>query len=377
MRYHSGEWERDKIVVHDDINAYKIFETLNARGVKLSIPDLLKNYLFSVITRENDTPDNELNDLDERWSMVVTQLGDTDFTNFIRYHHNFQEKLSTKKNLFTSIRRLTQSPKKAYEYLDSLTQYSPLYVSLGNPDDEWWREQDDVYREAKPYLSTLRLFNLKQAFTILMPAFFAFTPEEFVKLCQYIMVLSIRYNIICHLSSNILEHKYNQIAIKIYNKELKRASHVKNNDVFRNLYPDDKTFSNAFEFYKIPSRQTSKKIRFFLVAIERHLGLNLSENDISLEHICPYNPDKIWIDAFGEGYQEVKDRLGNMLLLPQKTNKNIDTKPFLTKKESYAASGFKLAEKVAHYDEWNQTTVNNFQNWMATQATEIWKISYD
>jgi len=35
-----------KIVVKDDINAYKVFETLNARGVQLSTPDLLKTISF-------------------------------------------------------------------------------------------------------------------------------------------------------------------------------------------------------------------------------------------------------------------------------------------------------------------------------------------
>jgi hypothetical protein len=32
----------------NNLNAYKVFETLNARGVQLSTPDLLKNYLFSI-----------------------------------------------------------------------------------------------------------------------------------------------------------------------------------------------------------------------------------------------------------------------------------------------------------------------------------------
>ncbi len=36
------------IYVDDDINAYKVFETLNARGVKLSTTDLLKNSIFSL-----------------------------------------------------------------------------------------------------------------------------------------------------------------------------------------------------------------------------------------------------------------------------------------------------------------------------------------
>ncbi len=366
-----------KIVVQNDLNAYKVFETLNARGVQLSTPDLLKNYLFSVVTQHNDVPDNELNDLEESWSEVITQLGETDFTNFIRYHHNFQAKLVTKKDLFASIRRLAHSPETAYEYLDSLHKYAPLYVSLGNPDDEWWSNQEISYREAKQYLNTLRIFNIKQPFTILMTAFFAFSPTEFVKLCQYIMVLSIRYNVICHLSPSEQEQKYNQIAIKIHEQELKRASHVKNNNLFKKLYPDDNTFSNTFEFHKMPSRQTPKKIRFILATIENHLGNHVSENEISLEHVCPYNPNETWIETFGEGYEEVKDRLGNMLLLSKRTNQDIDTKSFQQKRAIYADSGFKLAEKVASYEEWNKQSVDDFQNWMAKQAIEIWKINYE
>jgi hypothetical protein len=145
---------------------------------------------------------------------------------------------------------------------------------------------------------------------------------------------------------------------------------MKNSDLFKDLYPDDRTFFNAFEL--MPSRQTAKKIRFILAAIE---GNKITENKVSLEHIC--NPNEAWITGFGEGYKDVKDRLGNMLLLPKQINKEIDTKPFMEKKEIYAASGLKLAEKVANYDEWNKQSVDEFQHWMAKLATEIWKIRYD
>jgi len=364
-----------RIVVQDDLNAYKVFETLNARGVQLSTPDLLKNYLFSIITSNNDVPDNELTELDSRWGEVVTQLGETDFTNFLRYHHNFQTKLVTKKDLFASVRRLADSPKKAYAYLASLGRYAPVYVSLGNPDDDWWHNQDPVYREAKQALEGLRLFNIKQPFTILMTAFFVFPPEEFVKLCRYILVLSIRYNVICHLSPSEQENKYNQLAMKIHQQQFKRASHIKNSEQFKDLYPNDKTFCNAFEFHKMPSRQTPKKIRFLLAQIESYLGNPTSDMNLSLEHICPYNPPQTWINEFGEGYEEVRDRLGNMLLLPKSDNKQIDTAPFSQKKAFYAQTRFKLAEKVAQYEQWNKQAVDDFQHWIAEQAVKTWQVN--
>jgi uncharacterized protein with ParB-like and HNH nuclease domain len=52
-----------KIVVRDELNAYKVFETLNARGVQLSTPDLLKNYIFSIITKNDDVDNAELDEL--------------------------------------------------------------------------------------------------------------------------------------------------------------------------------------------------------------------------------------------------------------------------------------------------------------------------
>ena len=367
-----------KIVVQDDLNAYKVFETLNARGVQLSTPDLLKNYLFSVITRNNDVPENELTELDIRWGEVITQLGETDFTNFLRYHHNFQAKLVTKKDLFSSVRKIADSPTEAYQYLESLGRYAPVYASLGNPDDDWWLNQEPIYREAKQYLETLRLFSIKQPFTILMTAFFSFTPEEFVKLCRYIMVLSIRYNVICHLSPSEQENKYNQIAMLVYNKTFKRAGHVKNNVLFKEIYPDDKTFFNAFEFHKMPSRQTPKKIRFLLAQIEAYLrGDNaINDRELSLEHICPYNPTEAWVNDFGEGYEEVQDRLGNMLLLPKPENKKLDTQVFSSKKKFYQQTGFKLTDKVVQYEQWNKQSVDHFQYWMAEQAVQTWRVAF-
>jgi uncharacterized protein with ParB-like and HNH nuclease domain len=43
-----------KMIVKDNLNAFKVFETLNARGVELSSSDLLKNYLFSIAAKEGE-----------------------------------------------------------------------------------------------------------------------------------------------------------------------------------------------------------------------------------------------------------------------------------------------------------------------------------
>jgi uncharacterized protein with ParB-like and HNH nuclease domain len=256
-----------KIVVQDDLNAYKVFETLNSRGVQLSTPDLLKNYIFSIITSNDDVMDEKLDDLDEEWSVIVSQLGENNFTEFIHYHHNFQKKS---------------------------------------------------------------------------------------------VVLSIRYNVICRNSPIELENLYNQIAIKIFNQNYVRASHVKNCEEFRKLYPENNAFFNAFEFHKISSRQSSKKIRFLLAEIESYLDHKVDYTKTSLEHICPYHPE-----------QTIKDRLGNMVLLEKDELKRSD---FKEKKQFYLNTPFALAKKIAEYNEWNLQNLNDYQAWLAEQAVNTWRL---
>lgn len=362
-----------KIVVQDDLNAYKVFETLNARGVQLSTPDLLKNYIFSVITKNDDIPDEDLDDLDLRWSEIISQLGESNFTDFIRYHHNFRAKSVTKKTLFKSVRQLTDIPENAHIYLQSLTEYAPIYASLLNPYDEWWTNQEDVgYRKVTRYLEAFSLFNIKQPFTILMIAFTKFRADEFIKLTKYLYILSIRYNVICHHSPKEQERLYNQIAIKIFNEEYTRASHIKNSEEFKKLYPDDKTFINVFEFHKMPSRQSSKKIRFLLSEIESYLGdYSVDYTKTCLEHICPYHPDQAWHDCFGDSVNDIQDRLGNVILLDKDELKRAN---FEQKKQTYSNSPYQLAKEVAQYDEWNIQMLNHHQNWLAEQAANTWSI---
>ncbi|EAA3611248.1 HNH endonuclease, partial [Salmonella enterica] len=114
-----------------------------------------------------------------------------------------------------------------------------------------------------------------------------------------------------------------------------------------------------------------KKIRFLLSEIEGHLGNQCDYEKTTLEHICPYHPEKEWCDSFGEGINDVKDRLGNMILMDKD---NLKRSSFEDKKKEYTKSGYFLASKVTEYAEWNLETVNDFQKWMSKQAVNVWKV---
>ncbi|WP_052599742.1 DUF262 domain-containing protein [Aureispira sp. CCB-QB1] len=363
-----------KITVLDGINAYKVFETLNARGVMLSTPDLIKNYIFSIIAQVETITETELDELDEKWSEIIIQLGEKNFTDFVRYLYNSEYSYVAKKDLFKSIRNKYQTPQAASTYLTKLSTNASLYTSLSKPHDEWWVSTDNTYLGAKPYLEAFKLFGIKQPNVILLAAYNKFTPDEFVKTAKYLYMLSIRYNIICNYSSSEQEKKYNIIAKKITRGNYERASHIKNNNEFKDLYPKDDIFKNTFAFYKMPSRRFAKKIRFLLAEIEKsQFGRSVNYLDVTLEHICPYNPSEEWRATFGEGVQDVSDRLGNMVLL---NRDELKRDPFNVKQRAYLDSSILLTQKAGIYGEWKLASVNAYQEILADLATKTWKVDY-
>ena len=248
-----------------------------------------------------------------------------------------------------------------------------LYTSLLNPYEEWWNSIDTKYLEVKPFLEAFKLFGLKQPNIILLAAYKKFTPEEFVKTAKYLYALSIRYNVICNYSANDQEKRYNTIARNISNGTLSRASHVKNSQEFKELYPDDDAFKSTFAFYKMPSRRSSKKIRFLLSELEKQFGRDIKYLGVTLEHICPYNPDGDWNASFGEGIHDVSDRLGNMVLLDRD---ELGRASYIEKQKVYLESPYRLAKKASEYKEWTLASVNDFQVWLSDVAARTWKVDY-
>ena len=74
--------------VRDDEAAFTIFETLNARGVELSSPDLIRNRLFSILY-DADRTKQTLKEMSTRWQETIENLGAGDVISFLRHFPGF------------------------------------------------------------------------------------------------------------------------------------------------------------------------------------------------------------------------------------------------------------------------------------------------
>ena len=120
------------IAVTDELNAFKVFETLNSRGVRLSATDLLKNYLFSVIASDH-THETELKALEEKWERIVDELGSESFPDFLRVYWNSCHKLVRKADLFKTIRRHVTTKEQSFALLRELDRFTSIYAALRTP----------------------------------------------------------------------------------------------------------------------------------------------------------------------------------------------------------------------------------------------------
>ena len=145
------------IEVTDQINAFKVFETLNARGVQLSASDLLKNYLFSVIDATKPHK-SEIDELENLWSKIIGKLGKIKFEDYLRYYWNSENKTVRKNQLFKTIRNNINSKEDVFKLIRNLDDTADLFIAIQDPESAYWNDIPNVQK----YLSELKLFGIKQ-----------------------------------------------------------------------------------------------------------------------------------------------------------------------------------------------------------------------
>ena len=74
-----------RIMVTDSYDAYRIFETVNATGVDLSVADLLKNMVFEYLLEDEDSGEDIAQ---QKWASMKENLAEinVEVARFVRYH---------------------------------------------------------------------------------------------------------------------------------------------------------------------------------------------------------------------------------------------------------------------------------------------------
>ena len=360
------------ITVTDQLNAYKVFETLNARGVRLSATDLLKNYLFSLLHREGQH-EAELRSLDDRWEQIVGRLGAESFPDFLRAHWISRRTFVRQSDLFKTIRGQVTGRQDVFNLLQDMEEDMDAYLALTQPDASEWPQS------LRTFARNLRMFSVRQPLPLLLAGRRRLDEVEFEKLLRAIVMISFRYNVIGNLQTSVQERTFHAEAVRIARKEHRKLAEIL--EGLRSVYPSDDRFRSAFAEKSISVKQTRNRriVRYLLCEIERQTSgsvIDFESSKISLEHICPTNPDNGWEQFTDEEVDALSSRLGNMLLLEEGPNRNVGNAEYDVKRAAYGSSGYESTRNVAEdYDEWTPERIDARQSAMARLATGIWRVS--
>lgn len=356
------------IEVTDQLNAFKVFETLNARGVQLSSADLLKNYLFFVVD-ETKPHISEIEELENIWSKIVGKLGEQKFEDYLRYYWNSINKSVGKKNLFKNVKGSIKSKEQVFELIRNLNDTADLYLAIQNPEDEFWRDKPDIRKSLKE----LKLFQIRQINSLFLSALRNLEVENFKKLAKICSVISFRYNIIGGLNPNAQEDVYNTVALKISsNKRFEVAD-------FQTIYVSDLNFENDFSTKEFRNTTRNHKIvKYILSKIEvyQHKNEIDAESDLfTIEHILPENADDTWGNFTFEEINRSVYRMGNLTLLERKLNREAGQKGYVEKIVLFAQSNSELTKTLPdNFNTWNEDKLAARQRELAKHAKAIWKI---
>ena len=364
------------ITVTDELNAFTVFETLNARGVRLSATDLLKNYLFSLISREG-AHESEIRTLENRWEDIVGFLGSESFPEFLRIFWNSRNRLVRKFELFKTIRGQIRDKAGAFALIRDMDRHARVYAALRSPEDGAWTAQE------RGSLAQLQMFNVRQPLAVLLAAFERFEQEDrigFERFLRSIAVVSFRYNVICGRQGNEQEVLYNGIARGLSAGRI--AGVAEAIGALRPVYPSDGEFRTAFadKTLRTTSSRNKKVVRFILFQIEEHLSggsLDFESARYGIEHVLPEHPGTDWGQFDDRQRDAFTYRLGNLTLLRTSANRDLGNAGFDDKRPVFEASEFQATRKLAeNYDVWTVDTIRERQNWMARQATGIWQVQF-
>lgn len=341
--------------LESDSDVYMFFETINDRGMDLSLADLVKNRVCGVSADASATA----NKIDQ----IADLLGTGKMKPFLLHYCwalTEDNPPPPRKRLMDWYNTIIKQERD--EFISKLKEYADYYYEIIEPRKSGPSQNKEV-------LTYIKVLGASRCYSLLLAGKKYLSNKDFLRLAKALELLTVRHSTIAKRDTKNLEEVYQRIVrnirdgvdfeeiIEMLKKQSARIS--------------DDLFETSFKEYEPENTQIAK---YILLKIENHLtGTKSAELDwdkLTLEHILPRAGN--W-----EGAEEFKERLGNMTLLSDPHNKIVGTKPFSAKKEHYKKeTRIKLTQDLVDYpDVFTKETIIERQAKLAKLAIKVWNPS--
>lgn len=374
------------IPVKSERDAFKIFETLNDRGLRLSVPDLLLNYLMGSAQSDDDR-----GQVRGFWNEMLEQMGRRDINRFLR--HLWVSRFGDLKSqdLFSALKiHIEDKSTSSLAFARECAEECEAYASLLDQNEKQLETAAPLVR------ALVRQLDIQAALPLLLSTYRGLPTADFEKVVRWVLVFITRYSIISHLDSGGAEKVLFDLAAqarkmvadavakrpvvngetnKMTSEEAKEClNYVK--DVLKREAPTDERVKSAAED-RMLANDEAKYILSRIAAFMQTGTKEVKIDEANLEHIFPQSPK----EADWGGKEKIAElepytwHLGNLTILGTRLNREAGNKPFATKREHYAKkSELIMAQQVAEkYTTWDVAEIQDrAKKYLAPQIAKIW-----
>ena len=396
-----------KVELENEDDPQIIFETLNARGQPLLASDLIKNYTFMRIFKENKLAADGLYqkyweefDKNPDWNKEETQGRLTRHRIDLFMFHYLTMKTSSKKHSSKPIKveHLYQEFKEWYEkdykenpegFLKDLEKYRNYYIKLIKPEGQ---TRFDQFAKRLKELDTATLYPVLLYLMDLLSEGILIS-RQLDQIAIYLESWLVRRVFTPGASAA----NYNRFFINLLN-ELKENPQNSEQCVLKELqkttantgkWPTDVEFKDSWWNEPIYYRSKNRCL-MFLDALNEELytdkaeKISLDRSGISIEHLLPqkarqdlYPYHSTSLKREGENEKDFRERIihtiGNLTLLTQKLNSSISNGAFDEKmKEIAEHSILPLNKKLNGKKLWDEESIKNRGEQLFENALKIW-----
>lgn len=367
------------IQIENEEEAYEIFETTNARGIDLTIADLLKNLIFQSIKSEGNK--DVAKDL---WKDIVEDIQETDseMKRFIRYYWISKQNFITEKKIFKAIKSEVVNWDK---FLKDLHQGANMFNKLLVPDKNDWKDiknGDRIYKA----LFSISLMGVSQCYVLLLSILRNFDKlkTDPTRVFELIEKFTFQYSTICRLPTNGPEKIYSKYALRIEKaiaekSDKKIAGEIQS--IFSNLEnelkkmrPSPEVFKEFFEELEYKNSEKNRiLIKYTLHKINRFYQKTKEQDidfdEVNIEHILPQKPVK-GSSLRRKDIKQYVNRLGNLTIVDKRINSKVGNKSVKEKMAGYKESTLAVNQELIKdlkgcSCNWDEAVINKRQKYFA------------
>jgi uncharacterized protein with ParB-like and HNH nuclease domain len=407
-------------------DAYKLFETINNRGLRLSATDILKNFILGHAAKIDEKTLTESRTI---WSELIMTLDGISTDDFFRQYVSsiYTRKISSnklieefKKHYFKNVLdvdklgeyRYTSGIEDSYE----LEDIEDLEDQTNEKDESEVENNTEETERVSITTYLTEIVNAAKCYSKIWHYDFDDVKIN-TKLKELAAIKSFpSYIFLMHylqdLHNNKEAHKIlDMIAALMLRRHVTGKSTAYNDDIFANLlrikpkedypskirealmeeYPSDEEFLDRFPVHELKQRVINRA-RYILTKIEysktgdtEEFSIN-SPEDVHVEHIIPQTIDTKkskkefgdWEKYLGDkariNHKKKVNRIGNMTLLASELNITASNNPFANKKKFYRKSNIELTKELCKMSNFKFYHLDKRGEDLAKIAIKIWKI---